>query len=143
MLNMRGAVSDEKFMVRAQAVRVTEDVLSVDLEDGRTISVPLVWYPRLVHGTARERSHFEVSPFGIHWPDLDEDISVKGLLVGQKSGESPESLKFWLEQRARGHTPTLEEWSRAKAKRGRGGAKVPPVKVNRPSARRTSKRKAS
>jgi hypothetical protein len=136
---MSSLVSDEKFMVRATAAKVTDDVLSVDLEDGRTISVPIVWYPRLVHATTRERNNFEISPFGIHWSDLDEDISVKGLLLGNKSGEAPASLKFWLEQRARGRTPTLEEWSKEKSKRtGR-----PPPKEEKSPGRRVPKRKAS
>ncbi len=95
-------VSDDKFVVRATRVVVTEDTLTVDLEDGRTISVPLLWYPRLFHGTPAERAKSEIGHFGIHWPDLDEDISIKGLLLGNKSGESTKSLQRWLEYRARG-----------------------------------------
>ncbi len=79
-------------------VRVTEDTLSVDLEDGRTISVPLSWYPRLVHATPEERQNFRIAGagYGIHWPDLDEDIGVEGLLFGKRSTESPESFTKWL-----------------------------------------------
>lgn len=95
-------VSDEKFNVEATHVVVTQDTLTVDLEDGRTISVPLLWYPRLFHGTPDERNNFEIGPFGIHWEDLDEDISIKGLLLGNKSGECSASLQKWLEYRARG-----------------------------------------
>jgi hypothetical protein len=86
---------------RAQSVRVTEEALSVDLVDGRTIIVPLVWYPRLWHGTPGECSHFEIFGDGayIHWPDLDEDLTVAGLLAGRHSGESAQSLKKWLEAR--------------------------------------------
>jgi hypothetical protein len=86
---------------RAQSVRVTEEALSVDLVDGRTIIVPLVWYPRLWHGTPGEPSHFEIFGDGayIHWPDLDEDLTVAGLLAGRHSGESPQSLQKWLEAR--------------------------------------------
>jgi Protein of unknown function (DUF2442) len=86
---------------RAQSVTVTEDALSVDLVDGRTIIVPLVWYPRLWHGTPGERSHFEIFGDGayIHWPDLDEDVTVAGLLASRYSGESPQSLQKWLEAR--------------------------------------------
>lgn len=86
---------------RARSVTVSEDALTVDLVDGRTIIVPLVWYPRLWHGTAEERNHFELFGDGtyIHWPDLDEDLTVAGLLVGRRSGESPQSLKSWLEGR--------------------------------------------
>jgi hypothetical protein len=87
---------------RAQNVVVSDDSLTVDLVDGRTIIVPLVWYARLWHGTLEERSHFEIISDGtiIHWPDLDEDLSVSGLLAGRRSGESPQSLKRWLEARA-------------------------------------------
>jgi len=86
---------------RAQAVRVSDDALAVDLVDGRTIIVPLIWYPRLWHGTDLERNHLEVLGDGayIHWPDLDEDLTVAGLLGGRRSGESPESLKKWLAAR--------------------------------------------
>ena len=86
----------------ARNVTVSEDSLTVDLSDGRTIIVPLVWYTRLWHGTASERSNFEVIADGtlIHWPDLDEDLSVSGLLAGRRSGETQQSLKKWLEGRA-------------------------------------------
>jgi hypothetical protein len=86
---------------RAQQVTVSEDSLMVDLVDGRTIVVPLVWYPRLWHGTPEERTNFEVIGDSsiIHWPDLDEDLSVAGLLAGRRSGESQKSLARWLEER--------------------------------------------
>ena len=86
----------------AQNVSVSEDSLTVDLVDGRTIIVPLVWYPRLWYGTPEERDHFEIIGDGafIHWPDLDEDLSISGLLAGRRSGESHRSLKKWLEERA-------------------------------------------
>ncbi len=86
---------------RAVSVTVTDDTLSVDLEDGRTISVPIIWYPRLAHGTPDERANFQVSGagYGIYWPDLDEDIGVEGLLLGKKSTESPSSLERWLGKR--------------------------------------------
>jgi hypothetical protein len=82
------------------AVNVTSDTLSVDLADGRTISVPLAWFPRLQHGSPAERSHFELGRSGVHWPDLDEDIPVAGLLHGEKSGESLASVQRWLEAKA-------------------------------------------
>ena len=85
-------------------VRVTDDALSVDLADGRTICVPLSWFPRLWHGTLQERNRFELSHSGIHWPDLNEDIPVEGLLRGEKSGESLRSVQRWLNYRARGQT---------------------------------------
>lgn len=86
---------------KAQQVMVTEDSLTVDLIDGRTISVPLAWYPRLLHGTPEERNHWRLigDGEGIHWPDLDEDLSVEGLLIGRPSGESPQSLTNWIEKR--------------------------------------------
>jgi hypothetical protein len=89
-------------VVNAQRVTVTEDALIVDLSDGRTISVPLAWYPRLWHGTAAERDNWRLigQGEGIHWPDLDEDISVENLLQGKPSGESQSSLKRWLAARA-------------------------------------------
>lgn len=85
----------------ANNVLVTEDTLSVELSDGRTISVPLQWYPRLVHGTSEERSKWRLigRGQGIHWEDLDEDISVEGLLAGKPSGESQPSFKKWLASR--------------------------------------------
>ncbi|MDD3828010.1 MAG: DUF2442 domain-containing protein [Anaerolineae bacterium] len=85
----------------AQKVTVSDDSLTVDLADGRTIIVPLVWYPRLWYGTPKERERFEIIGEGtlIHWPDLDEDLSVSGLLAGRRSGESQQSLKRWLKER--------------------------------------------
>jgi Protein of unknown function (DUF2442) len=85
----------------AQQVSVTEDTLVVDLVDGRTVSVPLPWYPRLVHGTAAERANWRLigRGEGIHWPDLDEDISIASLLAGRPSGETQNSLRRWLESR--------------------------------------------
>ncbi|HIE12730.1 MAG TPA: DUF2442 domain-containing protein [Desulfotomaculum sp.] len=84
-------------------VTVTDDTLSVDLEDGRTVSAPIGWYPRLAYGTPTERANFEISGagYGVHWPDLDEDIGVEGLLLGKKSRESPASFEQWLERRKR------------------------------------------
>ncbi|HEX8146626.1 MAG TPA: DUF2442 domain-containing protein [Pyrinomonadaceae bacterium] len=81
---------------RAQNVAVTDDTLSVDLSDGRTISVPLAWYPRLLNGTPEERNNWRFigGREGIHWPDLDEDISVENLLAGKPSGESQGSFKL-------------------------------------------------
>ncbi len=88
-------------MAPAQGVNVTEDLLTVDLSDGRTVSVPLAWFPRLLHGTTDERNNWRLigEGEGIHWPDLDEDISVENLLFGKPSGESQKSFKRWLEKR--------------------------------------------
>lgn len=82
-------------------VAVTDDTLSVDLEDGRTISVPIGWYPRLAHGTPAEHANFQLAGagYGIYWPDLDEDIGVEGLLLGKRSMESAASFERWLRQR--------------------------------------------
>ena len=87
--------------VAARHVSVTDDALIVDLADGRTVSVPLAWYPRLLHGSAAERQNWRLigSGEGLHWPDLDEDISVENMLLGKASGESQSSLKRWLQQR--------------------------------------------
>jgi hypothetical protein len=86
---------------KAEDVRVTEDTLSVDLSDGRTISVPLEWFPRLLHAKPRERNNWRFigRGHGIHWKDIDEDISIEGLLSGKPSGESQKSFKKWLSQR--------------------------------------------
>jgi len=99
---MNGTLSAVTFALpRVVNVTVTNDTLSIDLEDGRTISIPIVWYPRLSHGTPGERSNFQISSagYGIHWPDLDEDIGVEGLLLGKKSTESPASFERWLRRR--------------------------------------------
>ena len=87
----------------ATSVAITEDTLTADLSDGRTISVPLTWYPRLVHATMAERCNWRLvgGGEGIHWPDLDEDLSVEGLLAGRPSGESQRSFKRWLVARDR------------------------------------------
>ncbi len=87
--------------LKAMAVDVTDDSLVVELADGRSISTPLAWYPRLFRGTVAERKHwrFIAGGEGIHWPDLDEDISVEGIVAGRPSGESPRSLQRWLEFR--------------------------------------------
>ncbi len=88
--------------VTALNIVITDDSLTADLKDGRSISVPLAWYPRLLHGTTEERNNWRLigNAEGIHWPDLDEDISVENLLAGKPSGESQDSLKKWLEKRA-------------------------------------------
>ena len=86
----------------AENVTVSNDTLCVDLSDGRTISVPLAWYPRLLHGSSVERKRWRLigRGVGIHWEDLDEDISVEGLLAGKPSGESQASFGKWLAKRS-------------------------------------------
>ena len=104
----------------AEDVTVTEDTLTAELSDGRTISVPLAWYPRLVHATEEERGNWRLigGGHGIHWPDLDEDVSVEGLLAGRPSNESQKSLQRWLEAKQAGRGVTLDEpagWRRRRA----------------------------
>ena len=88
-------------LATAQHVEVTEEALVVDLTDGRTASVPLTWYPRLLHGSSEERDNWRLigNGEGIHWPDLDEDISVENILLGKPSQESQTSFKRWLQAR--------------------------------------------
>jgi hypothetical protein len=83
-------------------VTISDDTIAVDLSDGRSVSAPLAWYPRLMHGTSGERNHWRLigRGSGIHWPDLDEDISVENLLGRQPSGEDHASFQNWLASRA-------------------------------------------
>jgi hypothetical protein len=85
----------------AQSVSLSDDALVTELADGRTITVPIAWFPRLAHGTPMERANWRLIARGegIHWPDLDEDISVESLLAGRRSGETQESLRRWLQHR--------------------------------------------
>ena len=80
---------------RVRDVRLTDDTLAVDLLDGRTIIVPLTWYPRLLNATEEQRLHWEVSGagYGIHWPDIDEDLSTEGLLRGAPAAAEPARLR--------------------------------------------------
>ena len=82
-------------------VSLTDDTLSVDLNDGRSISVPIAWFPRLLHSNEQERNNWRLigRGQGIHWEDIDEDISIEGLIAGRPSGESQESFKKWLAKR--------------------------------------------
>lgn len=108
----------------AKSARVTARMLVVELRDGRTVSVPLQWYPRLVHGSPRERDRWElIGPgVGIHWPALDEDISVEGLLQGRPSGESDASFRRWLDSRPRPANTRLQP---TKAHRRRAATRAP------------------
>jgi len=87
---------------RAEQVRVEADALVVELADGRTLAVPLSWYPRLLHATQAEQTNWRLisGDTSIHWPDVEEDISVRWLLEGKSSAEQPASLKQWLKSRA-------------------------------------------
>jgi hypothetical protein len=112
-MNSSAVETREAFATR---VEVSEDTLSLDLADGRTIAAPLAWYPRLVHASAEERGSWRLlgGGRGIHWPALDEDISVANLLAGQPSAESQGSFKKWLAGRAKA--------TRGRRKRSPGGA---------------------
>ena len=89
---------------RAKGISVTEDTLVVELMDGRTLTVPVMWYPRLANGCSTERANWRLigEGEGVHWPDLDEDISIEGVLAGRRSGETQASLRKWLEKRKAG-----------------------------------------
>jgi len=91
----------DQLLSNVENVTVTEETLTVGISDGRTLSVPLAWFPRLLNASAAERSNWRLigKGHGIHWEDLDEDISVEGLLIGKPSGESQPSIKKWLEGR--------------------------------------------
>jgi hypothetical protein len=88
-------------IANAIALTVSKDTLTVSLDDGRVISTPISWYPRLLHATENERKNYRLigNGNGIHWPDLDEDISIQGLIAGHHSMESQKSLSKWLESR--------------------------------------------
>lgn len=83
---------------RAIDVRFEPTTLVVDLEDGRTLTVPLDWFPRLANGSPDERAHWRFidEGAGVHWPDLDEDLSIQGLLDGRPSAERLESVQRWI-----------------------------------------------
>ncbi len=87
----------------AVSVQLTDDKLIVELADGRSLVVPLSWYPRLLHGTSAEREVWQLlgDGYAIEWPGLDEHIGIEGLVAGRRSGESEESLRRWLAARAK------------------------------------------
>lgn len=86
----------------ANQVTVTDEKLIVDLADGRSLSIPLAWYPRLIHASPKERQNWQLlgDGYAIEWVDLDEHIGVEGLLAGRRSGESQRSFERWLATRA-------------------------------------------
>ncbi|MBN2001511.1 DUF2442 domain-containing protein [candidate division KSB1 bacterium] len=79
---------------------ITDDLLIIDLSDGCTITVPTAWYPRLLHGSSKERQHWRLigNGEGIFWPDMDENVSVENIIAGKPSRESQRSFKKWLEK---------------------------------------------
>ncbi len=114
-------LTTEVSVPEAMSIAVTEDTLTADLSDGRTISAPLAWYPRLGRASSEERGNWELigGGQGIHWPDLDEDISVEMLLAGRKSGESHRSFQQWLEAKQEGRGLTLYELTAHETERQR------------------------
>ncbi|MCB8946057.1 MAG: DUF2442 domain-containing protein [Ardenticatenaceae bacterium] len=82
-------------------ITIQEEKFVVDLEDGRSLIIPLSWYPRLLHGTPAERQNWQLlgDGYAIEWPDLDEHIGIEGLLAGRRSSESQKSLDRWLASR--------------------------------------------
>ncbi len=119
---MTSSASELDLDMRATGVVVSDDTITVDLDDGRSIVVPTSWYPRLKHATRAERLKYEIDGYGISWPQIEADFSIRGLLLGRKSGESPESFKFWLENRRKGRKTTFEEYvklRRAKQNKGK------------------------
>jgi len=106
--------SDIERTVRAKSVRVTDAAITVKLEDGRAVSVPTKWYPRLMYATPTERANYEIDGYGVTWPDIEADFSIRGILLGQKSGESAGSLKFWLNHRRKGRTVTFEDYIKSR-----------------------------
>lgn len=95
----------------APQVAITDEKLIVELADGRGISIPLVWYPRLLHGSSHERQNWQLlgEGYAIEWPDLDEHIGIEGLLAGRRSGENQKSLERWLTTRMLSNTKVSED----------------------------------
>ncbi len=114
-------------MSNAVKVTVSEQSLAVDLEDGRSVSVPLAWYPRLVHATQAERDNWALigEGEGIHWPDLDEDLSVRGIIAGWPSQESEKSFKQWLHAKKEGRPLTLDALTQHEKQQIKSRAKNP------------------
>jgi hypothetical protein len=98
------SLTDELPASQAVAVTLTAEEISVDLQDGRTVIAPLGWFPRLAHATQKERNNWRLigKGVGIHWPDLDEDVSINNLILGKPSSESQRSLQKWLSGRTSG-----------------------------------------
>ena len=106
----------------AEDVTVTEDTLTAELSDGRTISVPLAWYPGWCMAQRKRGANWRLvgGGQGIHWPNLDEDVSVEGLLAGRPSSESQKSLKRWLKAKQAGRGVTLDALRRSDSGDQRG-----------------------
>jgi hypothetical protein len=98
-------------------VTVTSRELRVELKDGRSISTPLKWYPRLVHASKKDRERVKTSNAGVHWPKLDEDLSIRGMLLGRKSRERPAMFRFWLKNYRKGRLVTIADFVNHRRKR--------------------------
>ena len=107
---MSSSAAELERTVRAKSVAVTDDAITVKLDDGRSVSVPTKWYPRLLCATPAERANYEIDSYGISWPEVEADFSIRGILLGHKSGESTASLKFWLNHRRKGRKVTVEDY---------------------------------
>lgn len=96
----------------ARSIVVSDDTLTVELDDGRTVSVPTAWYPRLLNASEEERRNWRLigNGRGIHWAAIDEDISVEGLIAGRPSGETQSSFKKWLESRKSARTTATSQF---------------------------------
>ena len=107
---MTSLVGEEK-QSKAESVLINADELTVALSDGGAKSIPLSFYPRLVHASQEERDNWQIigQGEGVRWPDLDEDISIEGILAGRRSGESRKSFQRWLEAKKAGRGLTLYE----------------------------------
>ena len=107
---MNSSVNEFAASARAKRVRVTDERITVDFKDGRSVSIPTAWYPRVLRGSASERAKVEIWDDGIIWPDLNADVSYDALFRGRKSGESAKSFRRWLSYHSRGERepiPTL------------------------------------
>jgi len=116
---MSSLTSEIDQAVRAMSVKVTDDTITVDLDDGRTLTVPTAWYPRLLHATPEERADYEIDRVGVTWEKIEADFSIRGLLLGRKSGESPASFQFWLTNREKGRKVKFEDFLKEKQKKAK------------------------
>jgi hypothetical protein len=98
-------------------VRATKSALEVEFDDGRSVSLPIAWFPRLLHGSLKERNTWQLNGggYGIHWPLLDEDLSAASLLAGRRSRESAQSFQRWLQVRTRNQRPRARSRRKAAA----------------------------
>ena len=109
LLTTTQPLPSEAITPKAEGVLITEEELQAKLSDGSTVSVPLAGYPRLVHATPEERDNWQLvgQGQGVRWPDLDEDVSVEGLIARRRSGESQRSFERWLEAKRGGRSVLL------------------------------------